>query len=330
MSSGSRRGASEENILAMLERDAARRRMAGNPRFAMYAIAGSVALSLVGALAWLLHENNNANEMLRLPDQPGVSVTVVPDKPAGAPVLPVAEPGLQSAAATIVDYPEPALHKVAETQPVNKIAQAEPPASKSALAPQPAVQKAHDDVPPLVLLKPEEAKSAAARKPASTPARTDATKPAASAPALTEPARQAASTPAHSDTARHSASAAAHEAAATHGPAPARVATAATKKSSPARDEARRVAARQRAADADQPARSSRAGAQPKPAAHARTEALASASAHPRAASQTRTKKVPATAEKKAESAVDTDVALISAIIMHADGRTDKKAAAKP
>jgi hypothetical protein len=344
MSSGSRRGASEENILAMLERDAARRRLAGNPRFAMYAIAGSVALSLVGALAWLLHENNNANEMLRLPDQPGVSVTVVPDKPAG-PALAVAEPGMQSAAATIVDTPEPAVHKVADTQPVNKIAQAEPPASKAALPSQPAT-KAQEDLPPLVLLKPEEAKSAAAgaaaKKATSTAARTEAAKPAAgiaasteaakpaaSAPARTESVRQAASTPAHADTARRSASAAAHEPAATRGTAPARVA-AATKKSGPARDEARRIAARQHAAEADQPARSSRAGTQAKPAAHGRAEALAGASAHPRATSQTRTKKVSAPPEKKAEGAVDTDVALISAIIMHADGRADKKAAAKP
>jgi hypothetical protein len=356
MSSGSRRGASEENILAMLERDATRRRMASHPRFAVYAIAGSVALSLVGALAWLLHENNNANEMLRLPEQPGVSVTVVPDKPTGAQVLASAEPGTQPAAATIIDNPEPALHKVAETQSVTKIAQAAPPASKAAVA-QPAAQKAHDDVPPLVLLKPEEAASAAAgaaKKAASAKARSEAAKPAASAASPTEAVRQAAGTPALADTARRGAAVASHEPAAARGaahdtpatraPAPARVATAAPKKASTTRDETRRVAARQRAGEAEQPARPGRAGAQAKAAGHARAETLASATARqsPRATGQARPKKVSAAAEKREKKgeAVDTDVALISAIISHSDRRSqhrvadgdsaDKKSAARP
>jgi hypothetical protein len=404
MSSGARRGASEENILAMLERDAARRRMAGNPRFAMYAISGLAVVSLMGALAWLLHENNNSNEILRLPEQPGVSVTVVPDKPANAPAPAVSESGMQpAAAATIIDNPEPSVHKVAETAPsigkitetapalkivdaappVNKLAEAAPaaaprpvaaaappkniagtaatapkvvaaatpankiaqaatpagkvadaPASKS-VQPQPAAQQARDELPPLVMLKPSAARAAAAKQAASAQVRAEPVKQAASAQARVEPAKRAASAATRADVAKRPGSTRdtaptrgstkTHELAAARGTASAHGATTASKKASPARDDTRRVAARQRSAD-DQPARTGRAAAQAKPGAHA----VASANGHPataRTPAQERTKKASAPADKKADGAVDTDVALISAIIMHADGRTQHRPA---
>jgi hypothetical protein len=380
MSSGARRGASEENILAMLERDAARRRMTGGPRLAIYAIAGSVVLSLVGALAWLLHENNGANDVMRLPEQPGVSVAVVPDKPAGAPMLATAEPGPPAAAATIIDNPEPPLHKVAELAPVPaKAAENGPRPIVQADAPKAvehhrAVAQPRDEVPPLVMLKPAEA--AAAR--AGAAARAAAAKGGASVAVHASPATQAAGAslpPAHAQPAAKAPAeppgrvtgATAHEAAphslasaldatkahaaaapspsspdgaatahasvahgaanpkgavtahgstapreaAPHGPAPARTAKAASKKDS-ARDDGRRVAARQRAAQADK----AKSSARPHP------DAVASAGARPASAHA----KKAAASEKKHDAALDRDVALISAIIMHADGRAQHRA----
>jgi hypothetical protein len=355
MSSGARRGASEENILAMLERDAARRRMAGSPRFAIYAIAGSVVLSLVGALAWLLHENNSANEVMRLPEQPGVSVAVVPDKPGAAPLLATAEPGLPSVAATIVDNPEPPLHKVADVTPAsNKAAESEPPVRAitqaaapvpKTVTPQPSVTTAHDGVPPLVMLKPAEAARARAGAPPQAPtakaaasesARTTPVKQAASATELPASVGLAASTPAVADkrvtagpgdeaevargpatqkgAAVAHAPAAAREAAA-HGSASVRTAKAATKKDS-ARDDGRRLATRQRVPQSE-PAAHARAADKARPAGRTRTEALASAQAKKPAASE----------KKKNDAQVDRDVALISAIIMHADGHAPHRPA---
>jgi hypothetical protein len=104
------------------------------------------------------------------------------------------------------------------------------------------------------------------------------------------------------------------------------------------RDESRRAA---RSAQADQTPRASRA-AQAKPPAHPRAAATSGDTAHPagtHATAATRGKKA---AADKSAPALDTDVALISAIIMHADGRGsprapvdgceggDKKCAAKP
>jgi hypothetical protein len=310
MSSGSRRGPSEENILAMLERDAARRRLGGSPRVALYAVGGALALSLVGALAWLLHENNNANDVLRLNEQAGVSVAVVPDKPAqaGAPI-PAPYPAfsdepqsnLHPVAATIVDSPEPgaaARSAPAEARPiVTMLAQAESPRASAkpaaADAPRPAAKVA-DEVPPLVLLSPAEA--AKARGGAAPAKEAAAKKVAAREPA---PPREAG----------HGASAA----------RPASTARAAT----PARDEPRRVAVRERVADSDTASHASRVARPARAGEHARPAAVASTTAKTpggRNAAQARARKAAAGPETSA-APVDTDVALISAIIMHADGR---------
>jgi hypothetical protein len=354
MSSGSRRGPSEENILAMLERDAARRRLGGTPRFALYAVAGVLTLSLVGALAWLLHENNNANDVLRLNEQAGVSVAVVPDKPGQPPAAAAApgpafsdelQPNLHTvAAATIIDSPEPAAPrpddarlaakpvqpeaprvdvklahaevpavtvKAAPAEPRRmdvKLAKAEVPgvavkparseappvAAKPAPAeaPRVAARPAHEDVPPLVLLPPAEAAKARG----------------GSAPRDAAPKKA----PAHE-------SATAHDASRTASPArPASTAHGA----SPAREETRRVAPRERASDADAPAHSTRT-ATAKAAARARPAASTpSKGTVARNASRARARKAAPT--ETHEAPVDTDVALISAIIMHADGHSQR------
>jgi hypothetical protein len=309
MSSGSRRGPSEENILAMLERDAARRRLSGNPRFAWYAAGGALALSLVGALAWLMHENNSANDMLHLADQPGVSVAVVPDKPGPAAVQVAApypafsdEPQANVhtvAAATIIDNPEPAAPtgdeprlaaKPAQAPAAHAVAKPKQPETPQ-VAPKPTVvetprvaAKAPDGVPALVLLSASEA----AKARAAAPPRAAQTKVAVRAPAPIHEAK--------------------------HGARPA----ATAKSTSPTRDE-RRVAARERAGDTATPAHASRAA---KPIGRARAAVIASATpknSGKRNAAPPNTRK--AAADTHA-APVDTDVALISAIIAHADGRT--------
>jgi len=101
----SRRGAGEENILAMLERDAARRsdtRMT-SPRLAWYCAAAAFSGILVGAVAWLAYDNHETATAMQVQVQAervaeaDTAPPILADAPAPAPAAP--------APAVIVDQP---------------------------------------------------------------------------------------------------------------------------------------------------------------------------------------------------------------------------------
>lgn len=129
----SRRGAGEENILAMLEHDSARRngtRMTRG-RLAWYCAAAAFSGILVGALAWLAYDNHETASALQVQVQAERVAEGSADQVA-APVVADAHPEPSAPApapvpATIVDQPH-------------------------GMAPAP---------PPLVMLPPENAKTAA-------------------------------------------------------------------------------------------------------------------------------------------------------------------------
>jgi hypothetical protein len=91
----SRRGAGEDNILAMLERDSARRpggRMSG-VRLASYGAAAALAGILAGGVAWLAYDNHKTAQDLqaRHDAATGAAPTVLAD--ASLPPLPPPSPG---------------------------------------------------------------------------------------------------------------------------------------------------------------------------------------------------------------------------------------------
>lgn len=104
----SRRGAGEENILAMLERDAARRsgtRMT-SPRLAWYCAAAAFSGILVGAVAWLAYDNHETASAMqvqvqaeRVAEADAVAPPALADAQAPAPTAPAPAP------AVIVDQP---------------------------------------------------------------------------------------------------------------------------------------------------------------------------------------------------------------------------------
>jgi hypothetical protein len=158
MSSSTRRASSEDNILAMLERDSARR--GSSSRMAWYGTCSALAVVLVGALAWLAYDNGALHEDQMLTPVAVAPIPAVAAGPASTVVMATPAPGVAAAprpaaiqparAATIVDAaPEPM--RLAEAGP--------PPAKPSTSSPA-----------PLVLLSPDEAASiqhaAAARAPA--------------------------------------------------------------------------------------------------------------------------------------------------------------------
>lgn len=129
----SRRTAGEENILAMLERDSARRvgGRISSPRLAWYCAAAAFSGILVGVVAWLAYDNHITATAMQ------VEAERVADNPA-----PPAAPALSS-------EPPPA----------------DPAAVQLAEAPRAAVIVDHQQdkpasPPPLVMLPPEETKAA--------------------------------------------------------------------------------------------------------------------------------------------------------------------------
>jgi hypothetical protein len=137
----SRRGAGEDNILAMLERDSARRpggRMSG-VRLASYGAAAALAGILTGGVAWLAYDNHKTAQELQVRhDATGAASTVLAD--AGLPPLPPPSPG----PSPIVEAPRTAVI-VDES--------ARRPDAPAA----PASPAAASTVPPLVMLPPGEA-----------------------------------------------------------------------------------------------------------------------------------------------------------------------------
>lgn len=91
----SRRGAGEENILAMLERDSARRpgtRMSG-ARLASYGAAAALAGILAGGVAWLAYDNHKTAQQLQFRyDAIAAAPAAVADAALPPPVAPGAAP----------------------------------------------------------------------------------------------------------------------------------------------------------------------------------------------------------------------------------------------
>ena len=147
----SRRGAGEDNILAMLERDSARRpggRMS-RVRLASYGAAAALAGILAGGVAWLAYDNHKTAQDLqaRHDAATGAAPTVL----AGASLPSLAPPS--PGPSPIVEAPRTAVI-VDES--------ARRPDAPAA----PAAPAAASGVPPLVMLPPGEAAGAKATVPA--------------------------------------------------------------------------------------------------------------------------------------------------------------------
>ena len=129
----SRRTAGEENILAMLERDSARRvgGRISSPRLAWYCAAAAFSGILVGVVAWLAYDNH------------------------------ITATAMQVEAERVADNPAPPAAPAPSSEPPS----AEPAAVQLAEAPRAAVIVDHQQdkpasPPPLVMLPPEEIKTA--------------------------------------------------------------------------------------------------------------------------------------------------------------------------
>ena len=151
----SRRGAGEDNILAMLERDSARRpggRMSG-VRLASYGAAAALAGILAGGIAWLAYDNHKTAQELqaRHDAATGAAPTVLAD--ASLQPLPPPSPG----PSPIVEAPRAAI--IVDESARRPDASAAAPAA-------PAAPAAASAVPPLVMLPPGEAAGAKPTSPA--------------------------------------------------------------------------------------------------------------------------------------------------------------------
>jgi len=270
----SRRGAGEDNILAMLERDSARRpggRMSG-VRLASYGAAAALAGILAGGVAWLAYDNHKAAQDLQARHDATTSAapTVLAD--ASLPPLPPPSPG----PSPIVEAPRSAVI-VDES--------ARRPDAPAA----PATPAASDGVPPLVMLPPAEAAGA---------------KPTLPPPRLVQEV--------------------APPAAAKSAPPPVAPRIAAEKKAEPA---APRVASAKKAEKAAE----KKTDKAPKLASRTAKAAPARAGvpAKGRIEPAVRTRQVNAKSSvKAADAALDTDVALISAIISHDERHRGEREAA--
>jgi len=164
----SRRGAGEENILAMLERDSARRtgaRMSGI-RLVSYAAAAALAGILAGGVAWLAYDNHKGVQELQARHD-AETLVVAPVMPEA---VPPAQPPAAAAPAPAVDAPRAAVI-VDESARKRDVTVA-------------------SSVPPLVMLPPHELKET---KPVPTAAR-PAEERAVPKPAKPEPTQTAART----------------------------------------------------------------------------------------------------------------------------------------
>ncbi|MFC5458971.1 hypothetical protein [Massilia niabensis] len=149
----SRRAVGEDNILAMLERDSARRTgtRASNLRLACYGAAAAFAGILVGGVAWLAYDNYKTAEQLQAGHD---ALVAVPPVVASAEALPQATPPMLTAPA-----PAPVAPAVAEPPRAAVIVdESAPPAGT-----------AGSGVPPLVMLPPEDAAPARPAQPAPRP-----------------------------------------------------------------------------------------------------------------------------------------------------------------
>ena len=259
----SRRTAGEENILAMLERDYARRpgtRMSG-VRLASYGAAAALVGILAGGVAWLAYDNHQTGQELMAQHE-------------------LANPVLAEVPPPQLTSPAPAPAPAADAPRTAVIVDESAPARDTTVASAP---------PPLVMLPPHELEGA---KPAPTPR---------VAPESAQP------TPAKAE-----APPVIVEKKVVKAEAPTPAARPATEK------KVAKAAAPAAAKKADKAAKSASRTAKP---AKARTVATAKA-------------KPDATRQRKAaaggDTAVDSDVALISAIIQHSERHRGEREAAGP
>lgn len=190
----------EDSILAMLEREPARKRGAGSPvrRLAWYGASAAVALALTGTLVWMAANNDGL--------RPDVQEAVLADARPAPQRDPAPAPDRPAAAATVLQVAMAPATAAFDTQPAGAaviVDQASPAGA----------------VPPLRLLKPAPDKPLAEKS--APPAPTAA--PARAAPKTSPSARPAAPAPAESKGAARLASAPA--------PAPAKPRLAAVAKS---------------------------------------------------------------------------------------------------
>jgi hypothetical protein len=142
MSTSRRAAATDDSILARIERDASRKR-GGGARRALWIAAGATVLLLIGALAWLTRENARVHKTVL---QPGAALTAADaiTRVADAALPPPAPPTL---AAPIIDEPPdtvrvpvdphavlPPLVKLAPTRSVHASDKAAKAPAKSASA----------------------------------------------------------------------------------------------------------------------------------------------------------------------------------------------------
>ena len=151
----SRRAVGEDNILAMLERDSARRTgtRASNLRLACYGAAAAFAGILVGGVAWLAYDNHKTAERLQAGHD---ALVAVPPVVASADLPPQLSPPMLTAPAAAPAVPPavaPAAAQAADTSRAAVIVDGRAP----------AVRTAGSSLPPLVMLQPEETAPAQVR-----------------------------------------------------------------------------------------------------------------------------------------------------------------------
>lgn len=273
----SRRTAGEENILAMLERDSARRvgGRISSPRLAWYCTAAAFAGILVGVVAWLAYDNHTTATAMQ------VQAERVADDPAppSAPALSSEPPAPEPAAVQLAEAPRAAvIVDHAQDKPANP--------------------------PPLVMLPPEEIKAA---------------RPAAQvneAPAA--PKNEAVSPPKPAPMPK------------TASPDTGKKTVKAQKAQTAEKDETAAKAVKvDKAVKADKTEKAGKAGKPEKaqrPAARAAKPPAQRTAVADKAPARNR-KSAPATG---ADTAVDNDVALISAIIQHSERHRGERAPAAP
>ena len=108
----SRRTAGEDNILAMLERDSARRvgGRISSPRLAWYCAAAAFAGILVGVVAWLAYDNHTTATAMQVEAERVAENPAPPSPPALSPAAPPPEPAPMQLAeaprAVVIDQPQ--------------------------------------------------------------------------------------------------------------------------------------------------------------------------------------------------------------------------------
>lgn len=172
----SRRGAGEENILAMLERDSARRigsRMSG-VRLAWYGAAAALAGVLAGGIAWLAWDNHKGVQELQARHDAVVAPPAMTDAvpPPQAPPVAAAAPVVEAPrTAVIVDESAPRRDTTVASSvpplvmlPPHEVSGAKPAAVAPAPAPRP-VQESVAEKPAKAEPVPPPARSVAEKKP---------------------------------------------------------------------------------------------------------------------------------------------------------------------